>query len=154
MLPGVSLLRSLRELRRAGRLRLAHRSAAAVNRAKVGIVPDNLVKELSWGVQGPQRCGGGSMPWLQAQSTEYSANGSFTAPRDAGFKDPALRVLPFGSPHCTQSFSRAFEKYIYGQASRLISIGKLNASPRLHTRPINLVIFQGSSGPCGRDTSS
>jgi len=28
------------------------------------------------------------------------------------------------------------EKSIYGQASRLISIGKLNASPRLHTRPI------------------
>src|SRR5438270_13891864 len=33
-------------------------------------------------------------------------------------------------------------KIIYGQASRLISIGKLNASPRLHTRPIDLVIFQ------------
>ena len=34
------------------------------------------------------------------------------------------------------------KKQIYGQASRLISIGKLNASPRLHTRPIDLVIFQ------------
>ena|SRR2546422_2858536 len=32
---------------------------------------------------------------------------------------------------------------IYGQASRTISTGKLNASPRLHTRPINLVISQG-----------
>jgi len=30
---------------------------------------------------------------------------------------------------------RAF-KTIYGQASRLISIGKLNMSPCLHTRPI------------------
>ena len=43
---------------------------------------------------------------------------------------------------------------IYGQASRSISTGKLNALPRLHTRPINLVISQGSLGPCGRDTSS
>ena len=34
------------------------------------------------------------------------------------------------------------KKRSYGQASRLISIGKLNASPRLHTRPIDLVIFQ------------
>ena len=31
----------------------------------------------------------------------------------------------------------------HGQASRTISTGKLNASPRLHTRPIYLVIFQG-----------
>ena len=35
---------------------------------------------------------------------------------------------------------------IYGQASRLISIGKLNVSPRLHTRPIDLVIFQEPLG--------
>ena len=34
------------------------------------------------------------------------------------------------------------DKKNYGQASRLISIGKLNVSLRLHTRPINLVIFQ------------
>ncbi len=32
-----------------------------------------------------------------------------------------------------------------GQASRAISTGKLNVLPRLHTRPINLVVFQGSS---------
>jgi hypothetical protein len=31
---------------------------------------------------------------------------------------------------------RSRGKRIYGQASRLISIGKLNVSPRLHTRPI------------------
>ena len=31
---------------------------------------------------------------------------------------------------------RSAKKRSYGQASRLISIGKLNASPRLHTRPI------------------
>ena len=30
------------------------------------------------------------------------------------------------------------------QADRAISTGKLNASPRLHTRPINVVVFHGS----------
>src|ERR1700719_3055829 len=38
------------------------------------------------------------------------------------------------------------QKRNYGQASRLISIGKLNVSPRLHTRPIDLVIFQEPLG--------
>jgi hypothetical protein len=33
----------------------------------------------------------------------------------------------------------------YGQASRPISTGKLNASLHLHTRPINLVVSEGSS---------
>ena len=33
-----------------------------------------------------------------------------------------------------------------GQAARPISTGQLNALPRLHLRPINLVIFQGPSG--------
>jgi len=35
---------------------------------------------------------------------------------------------------------------LHGQASRAISTGKLSASPRLHTPPINLVVFQGPSG--------
>ena len=30
------------------------------------------------------------------------------------------------------------------QADRAISTGKLNALPRLHTRPINVVVFHGS----------
>jgi len=30
------------------------------------------------------------------------------------------------------------------QADRAISTGKLNASPRLHTRPIDVVVFHGS----------
>lgn len=30
------------------------------------------------------------------------------------------------------------------QANRAISTGKLNVSPRLHTRPINVVVFHGS----------
>jgi hypothetical protein len=33
----------------------------------------------------------------------------------------------------------------YGQASRPISTGKLNTSLHLHIRPINLVVFEGSS---------
>jgi len=32
-----------------------------------------------------------------------------------------------------------------GQASRPISTSKLNAFPHLHTWPINLVVFKGSS---------
>ncbi len=38
------------------------------------------------------------------------------------------------------------ESGIIGQAERPISTGKLNALQRLHLLPINLVIFQGSSG--------
>ena len=38
------------------------------------------------------------------------------------------------------------ESGIIGQAGRPISTGKLNALQRLHLLPINLVIFQGSSG--------
>ena len=30
--------------------------------------------------------------------------------------------------------------------NRAISTGKLNASPRLHTQPINVVVFHGSQG--------
>lgn len=32
------------------------------------------------------------------------------------------------------------------QANRAISTGKLNALPRLHTQPINVVVFHGSQG--------
>src|SRR5215210_679082 len=32
------------------------------------------------------------------------------------------------------------------QVDRAISTGKLNALPRLHTRPINVVVFHGSQG--------
>ena len=39
-----------------------------------------------------------------------------------------------------------WNKRKYGQASRLISIGKLNVSLRLHIRPIDLVIFQEPLG--------
>ncbi len=32
------------------------------------------------------------------------------------------------------------------QANRVISTGKLNALPRLHTRPINVVVYHDSQG--------
>ena len=37
------------------------------------------------------------------------------------------------------------ESKLYGQASRPISTGKLNALPHLHLRPINLVVSEGPS---------
>jgi hypothetical protein len=33
-----------------------------------------------------------------------------------------------------------------GQASRPISTGQLNVLPRLHIRPINVVVYDGPSG--------
>ena len=41
-------------------------------------------------------------------------------------------------------WSRALGKF-YGQAERAISTGKLNASLRLHTQPIDVVVFHGPS---------
>ena len=40
------------------------------------------------------------------------------------------------------------------QAARAISIGQLNALQRLHLRPINVVVFDGSSGGCPREAYS
>ena len=40
----------------------------------------------------------------------------------------------------------------YGQASRAISTGQLNASLRVHFPPINLVVYQGSLAREGMDT--
>ena len=57
-------------------------------------------------------------------ATEYPANGSFFAtPRRASM---CVHVCP----------RRSLGQRKYGQASRRISIGQLNASRRLHTRPI------------------
>src|SRR4029453_3457597 len=66
------------------------------------------------------------------RQSEYSANGSF-------------------SFHDTQRFPRALcdVETIYGQASRLISIGKLNASRRLHTRPITWSSSRSLQEPYG-----
>src|SRR5437660_9928546 len=68
--------------------------------------------------------GGPARAATRRRRAEYPANGSFD-------RSPSRSVS-----------ACMLRKIIYGQASRLISIGKLNASPRLHTRPIDLVIFQ------------
>jgi hypothetical protein len=47
-------------------------------------------------------------------------------------------------------FSLAWEEK-NDQAARAISIGQLNALQRLHLRPINVVVFDGSSGGCPRE---
>ena len=47
-----------------------------------------------------------------------------------------------GVVHTTEIF--------YGQASRAISTGQLNALPHLHSRPINLVVYEGPYAPLGR----
>ena len=41
-------------------------------------------------------------------------------------------------------------QFFYGQASRPISTGQLNALLRLHTRPINVVVYNGPSGDCSQ----
>jgi hypothetical protein len=38
-----------------------------------------------------------------------------------------------------------YAEQIYGQAERAIRTGKLNVLPRLHLRPINVVVFDGPS---------
>ena len=51
-----------------------------------------------------------------------------------------------------QTTERLFEEELerkssfYGQAERAISNGKLNALLRLHIRPINVIVYHGSSG--------
>ena len=50
---------------------------------------------------------------------------------------PAFEVLP--------SWPTAMD-HKSNQANRAISTGQLNASPRLHIRPINVVVFHGSQG--------
>ena len=83
-----------------------------------------------------ERCEGGSSQTMSKSqpafaltlrlATEYLTNGSLTDSRHAAFP----RAL------CVAAGSSDRRTKIYGQASRLISIGKLNVSPRLHTRPI------------------
>src|SRR6266550_4010697 len=63
--------------------------------------------------------------------TEYPANGSFDRLHfTQRFHVHGCVVV------CASAFALDARNEIYGQASRLISIGKLNVSPRLHTRPI------------------
>jgi hypothetical protein len=47
--------------------------------------------------------------------------------------------------HANMNLTRTADQIERGQAARPISTARLNASRRLHLRPINLVIFQGPS---------
>src|SRR5690606_7201547 len=46
----------------------------------------------------------------------------------------------------------AAERGMDNQASRSISTGQLNTLQCLHLRPINVVVFDGASGACARDS--
>src|ERR1700731_4736424 len=73
-------------------------------------------------------------------TAEYLANGSLTEPPHAAFPHAWMSIT-------RRSFGTGGRK-IYGQASRLISIGKLNVSPRLHTRPITWSSSRSLQGSC------
>ena len=58
-------------------------------------------------------------------------------------------------PRSTLAFvSRVKRKRRNDQAARAISTGQLNALRRLHLRPIDVVVFDGSSGDCSREACS
>ncbi len=57
------------------------------------------------------------------------------------FRPVGLARLAFRRPD--QARTRIMEAI---KLDRAISTGKLNASPRLHTQPINVVVFHGSQG--------
>ena len=65
---------------------------------------------------------------------------------------PAARVRAALDPDLIDSVKQLEEKN--DQAARAISIGQLNALRRLHLRPINVVVFDGSSGGCPREACS
>jgi hypothetical protein len=86
----------------------------------------------------PRQCQRATRLRQRRRRTEYPANGSLTEPLHAAFlRAFALSPAAFQPP----------EKN-YGQASRLISIGKLNVSPRLHTRPITWSSSRSLQGSC------
>ena len=54
-------------------------------------------------------------------------------------------ALPPGPENCTVDFQlRSIERKKYPSSPRTISTGPLSALLRLHGRPINLVVYQGS----------
>jgi hypothetical protein len=107
------------------RLRACHGGAPKARRR----VPDN-VKELN------PRERVAPKPPERRRRTEYPANGSFDLP-----PNHAALLHDTREPKLTSVRN-------YGQASRLISIGKLNVSPRLHTRPITWSSSRSLQGSC------
>ena len=72
--------------------------------------------------------------------TEYDSPPSPGAPRGAG------RVSTPVENFDRSSHLRGSPEILGGQAARPISTGKLRALPRFHIRPINHVVYVGSSG--------
>ena len=64
------------------------------------------------------------------------ANGSFQT----------IRYSPFAIRNLSSSIMITNMDHESNQANRAISTSKLNTSPRLHTWPINVVVFHGSQG--------
>ena len=60
-----------------------------------------------------------------------------------GAKNPEDPKLPFAKWSRTRSTDMDHKS---DQANRAISTGRLNASPRLHPRPIDVVVFHGPQG--------
>ena len=102
----------------------------------------------------------GSGSWLLAQITGPAKDNSkgarratlnFSAPGSKrsfqvrlGIEDPAR---PTGRRRaCAGPSASADTDHESNQANRAISTSKLNTSPRLHTWPINVVVFHGSQG--------
>jgi hypothetical protein len=55
------------------------------------------------------------------------------------------RIVTIGSTYaCAANLRLLLESKFYGQAKGLISSGQLSVFQRLHTHPINLVVYQES----------
>jgi hypothetical protein len=114
----------------------------------------------SWGFQGPQRASDRSILDRRIERRAVaSTNAAWGLARRIAAHKPRLdgaRVVPdnlvkeLNTLQTVVSRDQYTQRLCciknYGQASRRISIGQLNVSPRLHLRPINLVIFQEPSG--------
>ena len=80
---------------------------------------------------------------LLAMTTRPAKNGTMKQTFFAGF-DPAWSfLLPSARARARAKMGTENEN---DQANRAISTGKLNALLRLHTRPINVVVYHGSQG--------
>ena len=100
--------------------------------------------------------GSGSLAPRSNHRTGQGQNGS--TPKGGGQAICFTRITPtnqrFASPNgrrrqCAGSFSSIIitdSDHESNQANRAISTSKLNTLPRLHTWPINVVVFHGSQG--------
>ena len=69
-----------------------------------------------------------------------------------GVTPPPLPPETFEGKGALRALIPHFVKAKNDQASRPISTGQLSTLQCVHTRPINLVVYEGSLGACARDT--